>query len=118
MDAKAIQVPVLLDKITTLKDGSFKVIFETQELNSTEGGFLLAMRNRPGWLTFSPNQTTAAELPDAEAPEFKSDKSSSQRLRATLFVLWKQQYGGTGDFELFYRQQMERFIDKVKEKLT
>ena len=44
-------------------------------------------------------------------------KTPSQRLRGCLFRLYEQR-GKNGDFEIFYRAQMERIIDAVKNKLT
>lgn len=44
-------------------------------------------------------------------------KTPSQRLRAVLFVLWKQA-DGTGDFEDFYRRQMEELIEQTKNRLS
>jgi len=46
-----------------------------------------------------------------------SGKSSSSRLRAVLFVLWKQRGEPENDFEIFYKLKMEIFIDIVKGKL-
>ena len=44
-------------------------------------------------------------------------KTPSQRLRAVLFILWKQAAGGTGDFEDFYRRQLDDIIESVKARL-
>jgi hypothetical protein len=115
--SQAVQLPVLLDKITTLKDGSFKVVFETRELSANDGSILLSLRNNEGWLTFSANQQTTHTIPEDPLPEFKNEKSQSQRLRAVLYRLWEQQ-GKADDFELFYRVRMERIINSVKEKLA
>jgi len=34
-----------------------------------------------------------------------------------MFVVWKEVKGGQGDFESFYRAQVERIIKQYKEKL-
>ena len=59
--------------------------------------------------------TIMAEIVPLEAAEDKT-KTPSKRLRATLYVLW-QQTGEQGDFEVFYREKMEKLIDFVKNKL-
>lgn len=43
-------------------------------------------------------------------------KSKSQRLRAVLFVLWKQE-GEQGEFKEFYADRMEKLITMIKDKL-
>ncbi len=44
-------------------------------------------------------------------------KTPSQRLRASLYVLWEQR-GSKGDFEEFYEDQMEKFIKRIKQELV
>jgi len=53
-------------------------------------------------------------LPKEQAEE--NQKTSGQRLRASIFVWWQQQ-GGHGDFEVTYREKMKKFIDRVKSEL-
>ena len=55
------------------------------------------------------------DLPEIHVEE--GEKTPSQRLRAVLFIYWKQK-GIKDDFELFYRRWMERTIDQIKEQLT
>ena len=68
-----------------------------------------------GWLLFSPNTIQEENIPDEKA-ELDEGKSPSKRLRSVLFILWKQR-GKQGDFETYYRAQIERLIDQIKEKL-
>jgi hypothetical protein len=105
-----------LDKIVSLKDGSFKVTFEGQELGATDSAALFSLRGQCGWVLFAPNQITAHDVPQEPAREFKAQKSQAQRLRASLWVLWEQR-GRLGDFETFYRQEMERLIAAIQEQL-
>ena len=95
---------------------SVKLVFETQELDAEKTADLFSLRNQLGWLIFAPSQSAEIELPQEPAEEFRDDKSPSQRLRAVLYVYWKQR-GAQGDFETFYRARMSRFIESVKEKL-
>ncbi len=59
---------------------------------------------------------------DEEFPEIQEVKSeverktASSRLRGALFVL-HQKSGSDIDFAVYYQQQMDKFIDKVKEKI-
>lgn len=98
------------------KDGSATLAFTTAEIPDDQVLYLLnaGRRDELGWMCWSPNKHQTEDLPKEAAPE--NQKTSSQRLRAVIFVLWQQQ-GGQGDFEVFYREKMERLIDMVKTKL-
>ena len=48
----------------------------------------------------------------------ENEKSPSVRLRNSLFVLHTQQSGKPEDFDSFYKRNMERFIQAVKDKLV
>ncbi len=111
------QIHTIIDKIQTLKDGGLKITLATQELTTEDTKTLFDLSNKMAWvaiqeLSINENQIKIPE----EIKEFKEAKSSSQRLRAVLFIHWSQNKQ-TEDFEIFYRQQMERFINAVKEKL-
>lgn len=99
------------------KDGSATISFTSgQEISDDETMYLLnaGRRDELGWVMWAPNKHQVDDLPKEQAEE--NQKTASQRLRATLFVLWQQQ-GSTGDFEVFYREKMEKMIDHVKTKL-
>lgn len=49
-------------------------------------------------------------------PEFKGEKSPSQRLKAVIYRLWEKN-GSKGDSESFYRSTMEKLIESLKERL-
>jgi hypothetical protein len=68
-----------------------------------------------GWLLFGANEHQESDVPKDLAKR-DSGQSPSQRARAVLFVYWKQ-LGSKGDFEQFYNQKMEQFIDRIKENL-
>ena len=44
-------------------------------------------------------------------------KTPSQRLRAVLFVYWKQHKQKEIEFDIFYVRYMNRLIEQIKEKL-
>lgn len=99
------------------KDGTATLSFTSgQEISDDQTIYLLnaGRKDELGWLIWSPNKFQTEDLPKEQAEE--NQKTSAQRLRATLFVLWKQR-GEKGDFEVFYREYMEKLIDFVKGKL-
>lgn len=53
---------------------------------------------------------------DKEKPLFQKVASSSKRLRAVIWHLWKQSEQ-PGDFEIFYEAKMKDIIDQTKELL-
>lgn len=100
-----------------------RITVDTQETLTPETmARLFTLKDRLGWFFFAEQQEA---LPDAietaELPEIAledGEKSPSQRLRAVLFIYWKQHPPKDNpDFELFYRRWMERTINAVKEKL-
>lgn len=115
-----VLLSAVLDKASTMKDRSVKLIFETQELNSDDCAKLFALRQQMGWLVFASADESDADMeqliPDEPPKEFKDDKSPSQRMRSVLFVWWTQ-LGSVGNFETFYRDKIEVMINWVKEKL-
>lgn len=111
-----IKLAATLEAIKTLKDGSFKITFETQELPPEEGASLLTLRQSLGWLIYASMDAGQVEIPDEPPAEFKADKTPSQRLRSVLYVWWEQ-LGKPDSFESFYRSKIETIIGWVKDKL-
>ena len=99
------------------KDGSCTLSFTSgQEIADDKTIYLLnaGRKDELGWLLWSPNEIQVDDLPKEQAES--SNKTSAQRLRATIFVLW-QQLGAKGDFDTFYRQEMEEIINRKKAQL-
>lgn len=46
----------------------------------------------------------------------RGEKTPSQRIRAVLFLLWKQE-GEQGTFDAFYNAKCEKIIEHLKSKL-
>lgn len=98
------------------KDGSATLTFFTQEIADEQVVDLLNMgrRDELGWLLWSPNKFQTGDLPTQPATDDR--KTPAQRIRAVLFLLWKQE-GGHGDFEGYYNERMNKLIDAIKAKL-
>lgn len=105
---------------TLRKDGSVKIQFETRELVPDEIMLILGARNTEGWLLYSNNNDLKeTDIPKTDA-EIDGGKSSSRRLYDVLYVLYKQRQKEkkvTGVFDVFYREQMEKIIQAVKDRL-
>jgi hypothetical protein len=113
--SKTFTAPAILTRIAYLKDGGLSLGFATNELSDEEKVIASRFHQKFGFVLFKENQFKEEEVPDADASD--ESKSPSQRLRATLFVLWKQKSKPKPEFEVFYRQQMEKAIERVKQLL-
>ena len=116
---KKIQLAVVINSVSTLSDGSFKISVGTPEMSDEEGAVLLSFRKKQGYMLFSETSVSEKDLevPEVET-EFPQDKSPSQRLRNALYVLWETKTDKSKPFETLYREQMEKIINKVKDKLN
>lgn len=107
------KLPAYFTGFRSKTDGSAGLTFSTQELTADDFAELKNNHNAFGWLIFAPQQS------DIEIPKERLEddsKSSSERLRSVLFVYWKQ-YVNEGDFDAWRKLQMEKIINKYKEKL-
>lgn len=114
------QAPATISKIETMSDGGVRVVVDTQEISDGEElAKLFRLRKGDlGYFLFKGSEIQANDLPEDSVPlEEGENKTPSQRLRNVIFVFWKEVKGGKGDFNGFYREQMEKFIAVVKEKL-
>ncbi len=112
--SERIQVPAIFTGFSSRADGGATMRFATNELTESDFGLLKRMHNSFGYVLFAPNEFKEEDLPVSEASD--ESKSPSQRLRAVLFILWRQK-GGKGEFESYYRNMMQQFIDDVKKIL-
>lgn len=117
---KLIPIPSFFASIRTLADGSLRASFDTQELRDEVANELFAKRRKSGFLIFLENaekvDLTDLDIPEV-APEFKGEKTPSQRLRGVLYILW-QQTGSEGNFQDFYIGKMETITNQIKSRLV
>lgn len=111
---KAITCDTILTGAATRADGSLSLRFSTPELKPDEKTVFFELLNQNLKMLLQPADGEVIELKDVKG-EFDT-KTPSQRLRATLFVWWKQ-LKEPGEFEEFYRRRLEAIIDDVKANL-
>lgn len=112
-----VQIPAQIVDFRPKADRSYKIAFNTRELSGVELAILADNFQGEGWLVFSPNEITQADIPQGQADSGMEGKTPSQRLRNVLYVLWEQRGKPMGSFETFKAAQYEKFIDAVKERL-
>jgi hypothetical protein len=111
---KAIRTEAQLTSFRSRADGSVGFSGVTPEMSSPEKVALFDLQNVLVELLVYPKDTKDAEV--TEVHREMEGKTPCQRLRAVLFVLWKQQ-GEKEHFEGFYSMHMEKLIEFVKTKL-
>jgi len=114
-----IQIPSYIHKIETTTDKGLKLTVYTQEISPETKKDLFELLDKLGWLVFATAKVEPEDLvnlPEIK-PEFRDDKTPSQRLRAILFVYWEQN-GSKGNFDDFYKDYIEKIIENIKGKLN
>lgn len=112
-----LQVPATIEGVSTRKDKTIKVVLGTQETDPDTMAGLMGLHDKLGWFMFAENAFTETDIPVENAPEFKEDKSPSQRLRSVLWVYWDQCTDKKQSFNNFYDSWVEKKIREVKELL-
>lgn len=113
--SRKITIPARIARVGTLgTDGISFTIQSTREVSDVDVAVLLGFRKKEGWFLFSENELQEIDIPKKDA-EIES-KTPSQRLRAVLFIQWKQS-GSKNTFEDYYRAKIEEYINEVKETL-
>ena len=112
-----IIVPSILEIITTLKDGTIKLVFETNELRPADVGLLFSYRKSLGYLAFHPDtfsEEQADLISSLKCADFDNEKSDSKRMRNILFRLWQENKRGYEDFNLYYKYRMNGLCEMIK----
>jgi hypothetical protein len=113
-------LPSFLEKFESLKDRTVKLTFGTNELSPQQLGEIGQALQREGFLAFKDNPFKQEEkdiLKGLDAEFEENPKTPSQRLRAVLYVSWKQKPEGYEVFSQYYEFKMEKIIGHLKSKL-
>ena len=120
------KAPAVISKIATMADRTIRLQVDCQEMSADDEAIVLKSRNKIGWFLFGESEITEDDLNDMNLPDYKpiekKDKTPSQRLRAVLYLLWKQKgqkdiYGQQCDADTYYKQIIESLIGKYKDML-
>lgn len=120
MEEILLKVPSVIEKVMTMADGGLRLFVDTQELQPEDKAAVMNFHKKQGYFIFAEqydqiNLEDVKDLPKIEVEE--GERHPSIRLRAVLYVYWEQKKL-TGTFDSFYKKQMERFIQSIKEKLN
>jgi hypothetical protein len=115
---KGTLLPAIIEKISTLKDGSVSLTIYTQELSPQKAAELFTLRGKLATVYLSPSEISSKELSlvDSIEPDMPG-KSPSQRMRNVLWILFKQDSEGYEDFPHYYERKMNTYIDSLKQNI-
>jgi len=106
--------------ISTKADRSVKIVIETatELTDPMELAEMFSLSDDVVSFGLKRGHFTKDELLNIPEPQtdYRGEKSEGQRLRAVLYRWWERK-GKPNDFNLFYKQNMERVIDQIKDKL-
>ncbi len=110
-----------LDGYQRRKDRTISLRFVTQEMTSEEVMNIDAVLDGFGILHFRAEDDQQEAVPVEQLDSIELDlydkkKTQSQRLRAVLFKLYKQE-GGEGEFKDYYKVKTEKIIKHFKSRL-
>lgn len=109
-----------LESLRSLKDGSLKLQFETQELTPQDMLGIIENLNQFGYLAFKKEPFGEAEkkvIEDLETEFDDKKKTDSQRLRSVLYLMWQKDNEGFDTSVKHYAHHMEKIINLFKSKL-
>ncbi len=117
---KTFTLAVILESFRSLKDRTYKVVFETSELSPDQLASIGGALNMPGYLAFNPDPFNKEMIDTIELMKVDYDdvgKSKGQRLRAVMYRMWEQNKERYNVFDDFYNAKMEHLINHYKNKL-
>lgn len=112
-----LKVPAEISRVQTMADGGLRLFVDTQEINPDDKGLVMSLHKKIGWFLFAEQelkQEDTLDLPEIKVE--KGEKTPGQRLRAVLFLLWNKKKT-TESFDSYYRDYINRVIEKLKEGL-
>ena len=115
-----IILPAIFESWRSLKDRTYKLTFESQELNPVQLSALGENLMDFGYLAFKKDEFKQKELDtlkSLEADYEDTGKTRAQRLRGVLYRVWETDKQGYDVFDDYYAHHMEKLINHFKAKL-
>jgi hypothetical protein len=111
-------VPSTIVKVETMADRTLKLRVDTaQELLAEDEAKVMRLRGQLGWFVYSTREISESDIPDVEIDAEVDEKSPSQRLRNIIWVHWDQNTNKSKTFDVYYREVMDKIINKLREDL-
>jgi hypothetical protein len=121
-DNSMLMIPCSIENVSTRKDKTLKVVIETQEISPDKIAQLMTMWvNGYGIMCFKGEQFSHDEQELISSIKLSAEelgaKTPSERLRNTLYVLFRENPKGFQTFDSFYLNHMEEIINMIKRRL-
>ena len=111
---KSVRCEAILTSFRSRVDGSLGISLVTPELSVPEKVAFMELQGVVTEIICYPKDAKDSDV--IEVRKEMEGKSPASRLRAVLFVLWKQS-GEKEAFETFYAARMEKLISAIKVKI-
>jgi hypothetical protein len=112
---KAIDIHhATIGTVSSRTDGSIAFRVNTPELRASEAGAVMGWHGKACRVTILPDEGEPDEVLAVETE--RETKTPSQRLRAILYVTWKEEERKES-FPSFYEKEMEKVIGHYKKRL-
>lgn len=114
------QTPASVHKIETMADKGLGIKLYTPELEPESMARIFAFKGLAVWCALQETKIKEEYLKIPEViPEFKNEKSLSERLRNVMWLFHNKKYPKQNDnFEQWRKNQMEKIINQYKEKIN
>ena len=111
---KSIKTQAIITGVRAKVDKSLGLTISTPELSIPQKALFMEFQGINSEILITPldEKSEGVEKINKEI----ETKSLSQRLRAVLFILWKQKTD-QGEFEDFYKMKMEKLIEHFKSQI-
>ncbi len=113
--AKAIKCQVTIGSMSLKEDNSVKFSTHTPELTDEQLSGLRSLHNKACEMWLKPLDETPEEIITVDAD--LNQKSQSQRIRAVLYLLWQKDNEDFSDFDIYYRNKTEKYLNSLKARL-
>lgn len=111
-------VPSTIVKVETMADRTLKLRVDTaQELSAEDEAKIMRLRGTLGWFVYSNREIKESEIPQVDIDTEVDEKSPSQRLRNVIWVHWDKNTNKSKTFDVYYREVMDKIINKLKEDI-
>ena len=111
---KTIKTNAVITSLRSKVDRSLGLTVATPELTSEEKAEFMNLQGVNVDITVEPIDEVPAEI--YKVKKKTGSKTQSQRIRAVLFILWKNE-GEPDDFETYYRNKTEGYIELLKDRI-
>lgn len=118
--SKQILFPAIVESVASRKDKTLSIKIGSNELSPDKAAMIMSMNQEAIYVYLKANeiQDNETDMVDGlEAELYDNKKSQSKRLRAVLFLNWKQENKGFKDFKDYYKNETEKIIEHFKGKL-